>query len=582
MPLKDVDLKTFEAYKKAIRQDVTKIGPTTKTKFWVYKDINLPDQQGKPKLLKAFVALVDDRGVRQALRNKKLVCLGTCRLEQGKVAFDPVKGKVPYNTLKVSVPLLLGKMLFIPPNASPEDDTDDAIEIENEADDNATEDKPSNGDGKPKSTIPVPPPQPQTSPLAGAWSKLSRDTQAAIAANPARKDALTRAAAGIAELLNSNPAEAKKRMDALSALLTSPPTGQPDAASIKAAWGKLVPNIKLADNAALTQAAADASKQIPELMKQGKMTEAQAIIDQLTARVDALKSQPKPSLTAADISAAWRKLVPEVEQKSKVQPDLKDAALRVRKQIEELIKAGKFGEAQKAIDGLADLLSKAGSDTTKTKPEDSESREEGSPPNPQQAEYERKRKQMDADILRALKNQIGDVSRIRAAVALAEERAEGGDYASALKVLVSLSELIEQGEIDDDDQPAPGLVEYRKSLFAFEKARRAVEAQLDQLTSAIPTTLPDEAEFADELADEIGEQIEELQELIEKSIEAANDEKAPVNSSLKDTIEATLNDIRESKLLAKAETNTFGVPVTFRKTLVAALEEILKAIPVEV
>src|SRR5690349_20862655 len=103
MPLKEADLKTFEAYKKAVHQDVVRISDNSNTKFWVYKDVELPLEKtpAKKKKIEAFIALVDNTAVKSnsALKNKTLLCLGHCNLDHGKVAFEAVQGKVPYKTL---------------------------------------------------------------------------------------------------------------------------------------------------------------------------------------------------------------------------------------------------------------------------------------------------------------------------------------------------------------------------------------------------------------------------------------------------------------------------------------------------
>ena len=66
------------------------------------------------------------------------------------------------------------------------------------------------------------------------WNNLLKEAQAAAAANPARKDALVRAAAVIPDLIKTNAAEAKKRMDALAAMLAAKPAPQPDASALTA------------------------------------------------------------------------------------------------------------------------------------------------------------------------------------------------------------------------------------------------------------------------------------------------------------------------------------------------------------
>ena len=61
----------------------------------------------------AFLLLADDSKARNFLSGKTLLCKGTCRLEQSRILFEDVKG-IPFAALKVSVPLLLGKLLYIP------------------------------------------------------------------------------------------------------------------------------------------------------------------------------------------------------------------------------------------------------------------------------------------------------------------------------------------------------------------------------------------------------------------------------------------------------------------------------------
>ena len=57
MPLKIDDLKTVENYKKAIKQDLTKISEAGNTKFWIYKDIELPTASGGKQKLPALICV---------------------------------------------------------------------------------------------------------------------------------------------------------------------------------------------------------------------------------------------------------------------------------------------------------------------------------------------------------------------------------------------------------------------------------------------------------------------------------------------------------------------------------------------
>jgi hypothetical protein len=264
-----------------------------------------------------------------------------------------------------------------------------------------------------------------------------------------------------------------------------------------------------------------------------------------------------------------------MDHKAKVHKEVKDAVLRARKHVEELTKTAKLEAAKEAIEELGQYLASLSEEAPERKTETTEDNED-----PRKVEFETRKAHMAKDVQRALKERIGDVSRIRAAAALADERAEGRDYASALKVLDGLNELLKKGETEEDELPIPGLVEYRKKLLAFEDARSRVDSQMEQLVAAIPKTLPEETDLADALAEEIEEELDEVQALIDEAINTANNDRSPVEADLKDQIRKALQVLQSSKLVEHVENNKFEVSVQIRKILGDALEGILAAIPV--
>ena len=113
MPLDANDLKTVENYKKAIKQDVTKITDKPTTKIWVYKDVPLPTAGGGKLTVAALLSLVNNDAVKTVLK-KSPMWQGFCRLEGAEIAFDGGAGAIPYKMLKTAVPLLLGKKVHEP------------------------------------------------------------------------------------------------------------------------------------------------------------------------------------------------------------------------------------------------------------------------------------------------------------------------------------------------------------------------------------------------------------------------------------------------------------------------------------
>lgn len=199
MPLKADDLKTVENYKKAMKLEATRINAAGNVKFWVYRDVELPTAGGSKQKLPVLITLIDDNAVKPLLKGKQAFCRGVCGLREGKIAFDPAQGKVPYALMAKSVPLLLGKMVHMPSGVAP----DARVEEDEEA--------------------PNPPPQGRTGQLTDAWKRLSQQAAQRVAAHPAERAAISQAAGGIAGLLQAgNLEEARKRMARLQAVLTSP------------------------------------------------------------------------------------------------------------------------------------------------------------------------------------------------------------------------------------------------------------------------------------------------------------------------------------------------------------------------
>ena len=112
MPLKTDDLKTVDSYKKALKVDGAKLTPGGKIKFWVYKDVELPTAGGQKQKLPALIVFVDDNAAKTILK-KTAICRGVCGLQDGKIAFEPAQGDVPYAHLKTYLPQVLGKAMLM-------------------------------------------------------------------------------------------------------------------------------------------------------------------------------------------------------------------------------------------------------------------------------------------------------------------------------------------------------------------------------------------------------------------------------------------------------------------------------------
>jgi hypothetical protein len=338
VPLKLEDLKTVEAYKKAIRNDAGKIDPKATTKFWVYRDVELPNASGKPQKLPVLIVLVDNHAVLPVLKGKKLVCSGHAGLKEGEVAFEADQGTVPYKDLKASTPQLLGKPTHIPSGADLGGDAAQASPAHPPA---------------PEAAGPNPSAQ-----LNNAWKELEMRAHKAIAASPAKGKMLTAAMAGIPELLSSGKlADAKKRLEMLDAAIQAPPPAPPapptapagpagaQGAQLTAAWNHLLKQAQeqAAANPARRGVLAPVMAGVPEMLRAGKFDEAQKHIANLEHLLkEGQKEAPYPGIVKYRAS-----LVQFAQARSVVKQQI--AALRGK------IKSELPHEAQFADDLAAEL-----------------------------------------------------------------------------------------------------------------------------------------------------------------------------------------------------------------------------------
>lgn len=295
MPLKTDDLKTFEAYKKAIKQDLTKISKQGNTKFWVYKDIELPTASGGKQKLPALISLVDDVATKAVLKGKPPLCHGLCGLEGDKIAFHATQGTVPYAVLTKSVPLLLGKMVHIPGGADVDSD----------------------GGEQPQHPPAAPPPpgggapQGRYAQLNAAWKQFAQQAEERIKAHPGEQARLAPVMADIPKMLQGGQlGEAEKRIAALQAALNipPPPPGGPPAnyAQLNATWKQLSAeaNQRMATFPALRDSLTKTMAGIPEMLQGGKLGDARKRLEQLQAEIKAPPPPPPPPPAAARAAAA--------------------------------------------------------------------------------------------------------------------------------------------------------------------------------------------------------------------------------------------------------------------------------------
>jgi hypothetical protein len=360
MPLKETDLKDAETYKKASHLDLSKV-VSGNPKFWIYKDVELPNASGKKQKYPAFLALVDDSGIRKVMAGKKLICKGTCTMKDQTIAFEPTTGKVPYKVLKVSVPLLLGKKVWIPTGLEEAGDEEEPAAETKPAQAQPAATQPSSSTPQAAAAAPARSEPPGAPPLTaadltGTWTKLVKDAQAYAAAHPERKADLVRDMTAISALLKANrAAEAKTKIEQMQAALDAP-----------------------------------------------------------------IAAAPAGAAGPAQVAARWTALVKQLQAAVAAHPEKKPELARVSSGIPDLIRAGKLDLATTQMDAIEQMLKE----------------------NPREKEYRARRQALEGRLAAALTDPARDASSLRSINAFAVEKANAGDFESALKALLQLEQAL--------------------------------------------------------------------------------------------------------------------------------------------
>jgi len=195
------------------------------------------------------------------------------------------------------------------------------------------------------------------------------------------------------------------------------------AASLTGPWTKLVKDVQ-AYAAAHPERKADLFKDmaaIGALLKANQAAEAKPKMDKMQAALDAPPTPPSQAAAGpAQVAARWGALVKEMQAIIAAHPEKKAELVRVSAGIPDLIRAGKLDAATKQLEAVEQAVKE----------------------NPREKEYRARYQAVEGRLAAALKDPASDASRLRAMNAFVVEKAEAGDFETALKALLKLEEAL--------------------------------------------------------------------------------------------------------------------------------------------
>lgn len=359
--------------------------------------------------------------------------------------------------------------------------------------------------------------------------------------------------------------------------------GAAEAAKLKAEWLALRPQMqtKVTTSPELKDPLMRVAKTFEEAMRENRLGDAKKTLSDITELIHKTpKSESESSESEgegtsgggrAEIMKEWNALRPKLMERAGINPALREPASKGAKALEEAIKANNIAQAKQVLEGLHKLVDdKSSTETTGGAPD--------------ATAFSKRYEAIKGDLSKAVKEQLGDVSRMRSMTGMAIEKANAKDFVAALKILDNLEKVVAEALASKPgsgaDQPVAGLVEYRKKLLEFDAAKKATFGRIAALAQKIAKEVPDEEDFADELEEELRDLIDEVDDAIILAMNASKNSAAPVTSEVRAKITQAANDIRGSELVKKADTNPLQVPTDIASTLGTLLDQIAKAMPV--
>ena len=345
---------------------------------------------------------------------------------------------------------------------------------------------------------------------------------------------------------------------------------------------------------------------------------------------------PPTTDSGAALLEAYKKLLPQMNEKVAARPELKDPLARVARQFQEELRAGAFDNATRCLEDLTKLVQgspvpqaakRDGNDLVaaykKLVPEMTRMAAENpalkepltraakqfeealksqkfddaqraldelaqhlqskdpvaSPPGGQAEEFAKRYDALKAGLSQAVREGRGDTSKMRVGAQFAIEKANDRDFATALKAVEQLERLVAAALATAAPQPTRDLTAYRTTLLEFDTAKKAVFARIDSLKSRIPSELPDEADFAGRLAEELHDLMDDIDDAVIDALNASKDEAEPVTAAVKSKIEHAMTVLRSNPLIKHVDSNPFGVNMAIESTLGAALTQVAKTMP---
>ena len=372
-------------------------------------------------------------------------------------------------------------------------------------------------------------------------------------------------------------------LDELEELLEGGAKASPQADALAAEWSKRLKEIAPQIKEVLT-AKLEGSRDVALKFKEAQgfagkkdLESAIATLDEVSNMIESLTNEGK------ELEAEWtqrvKKLAPQIKEvlTAKLEGS-RDIALKF-KEAQGLQSKQDYATAIALLDEVGTMIENLTSETKGL-----------------EAEWTQRFKALEPDLESVLKQNLGDPSKLRTARDMAIEKADGGDHATALKILDRLQSAVatalssakpsgeDEAEVAETKKGkiAPSIA-FTHSRLAWNSAREKIQADLVSLEKAILDAAKDEeAEIFTEiksktsnLYDILGKRNENLMDKLDEGYKAEKDSPAQLKAydEAGKLVKDYVNFVNGSPLVQEIDSNPFKA-VAVKKTLDSTLKDL--------
>ena len=275
----------------------------------------------------------------------------------------------------------------------------------------------------------------------------------------------------------------------------------------------LVPQIRTLEGPKLAQLQA-AAKSALEKINASDLEGAAQLISAIEVGLQKAEGAPKASDEAKQQTAELAEELKTLRPKCMAAPPpANEKLMKAWEMATQKLRGQDFDGAGAAIKAISDALGKLEDPQTES--------------DPLQAEWETLWSKLSPEVLKALKADVPNAQKLRAAMMMADESAAAGNFKKAIAVAQRLEGMLNEA-LQEPKAPAAPFFDFTKSRLLWSKARDVLRAEMTKLGKAIVKDCKgDDFEGIDKAVNDLQAYLDPIDERLDDALDALIQESDP-------------------------------------------------------